>query len=180
MLWGLIGPMNPLVLWPFLVFFGRITEGDRHPFLFTKNRKLGCARRSTCIRSVWQRGPRTLYAAAPRSSPAEERQHEAGWSCCAHVGAPARGTRRCSLLPRRPAPPAHPCSSRRSSHPPTLSSAVLPPAPQRWRAQVLFALYVVGCSYLLSILDTHLYPLRCAERRRRALPAPPSRRRCPR
>ena len=29
--------MNPPVLVPFLVFSLRITEGDRHPFLFTEN-----------------------------------------------------------------------------------------------------------------------------------------------
>ena len=31
--------MNPPVLVPFLVFSLRITEGDRHPFLFTENHK---------------------------------------------------------------------------------------------------------------------------------------------
>jgi len=35
--WGGVGLMNPPVLVPFLVFSLRITEGDRHPFLFTEN-----------------------------------------------------------------------------------------------------------------------------------------------
>ena len=31
---------------------------------------------------------------------------------------------------------------------------------QRWRAELLFSAYVICCSYVLSLLDTHLYPLR--------------------
>ncbi len=45
-------------------------------------------------------------------------------------------------------------------HPFTAGADVLSACSQRWRAELLFSAYVICCSYVLSLLDTHLYPLR--------------------
>jgi hypothetical protein len=37
---------------------------------------------------------------------------------------------------------------------------MLSPPGQRWRAELLYGAYIICCSYVLSLLDTHLYPLR--------------------
>ena len=38
--------------------------------------------------------------------------------------------------------------------------SMLSPPGQRWRAELLYGAYIICCSYVLSLLDTHLYPLR--------------------
>jgi len=69
-----------------------------------------------------------------------------------------------ALAAPRSASSAPPSSSAAAStgciHRLTSVLSMLSPPGQRWRAELLYGAYIICCSYVLSLLDTHLYPLR--------------------